>query len=187
MTAWITSDWHVGHSNLRKYCPATRGHFTTVEEMDAALIAEWKAKVLPGDSIIHLGDFSFHKTNRTIEILSQLPGGKYFIKGNHDSVLADALKKMGSPWPLEHYRELKHAGAHVVLFHFPIFSWHKQHHGSVHHHGHCHGSINHLNTDLRRVDVGWDAQGGKIITLDDAVAQAMAQPIRIVDHHEARE
>lgn len=103
----------------------------------------WNQQVNPGDFVYHLGDFSFLKKEATADILKRLNGQKFLIKGNHDSSeTLDYLleRKLIVGW--EHYKEIdlvdydgtKHK---TCMFHFPMVSWHKQHYGSFHLHGHC--------------------------------------------------
>jgi calcineurin-like phosphoesterase family protein len=77
---FLTSDSHFGHFNVIKYCNRP---FTTVEEMNEALIANWNAVVGQEDIVFHLGDFSFHE-RYVEEFLSRLNGYKFLILGNHD-------------------------------------------------------------------------------------------------------
>ena len=78
---FFTSDTHFGHSKVIEYCNRP---FATAEEMDDELIKRWNEVVSPGDTVYHLGDFSFCGMERSREILNQLKGTKILIKGNHD-------------------------------------------------------------------------------------------------------
>lgn len=81
MTIWFTSDLHLGHANIIKYC---RRPFASVDEMDYALVQNWRERVRDGDTIYVLGDVSFHRRERTKELLRGLPGNKILLPGNHD-------------------------------------------------------------------------------------------------------
>lgn len=81
MTIWFTSDLHFGHANIIKYC---RRPFGGVDEMDYALIQNWNERVTEDDYVYVLGDFSFHRRERTTQILRSLRGKKILLPGNHD-------------------------------------------------------------------------------------------------------
>ena len=61
--------------------------FSTVEEMDEALMDNWNSVVKPGDKVYHLGDVTFgSKENYIKNIHKKLNGKKRLIVGNHDDV-----------------------------------------------------------------------------------------------------
>lgn len=101
MKLFIISDTHFGHENIIRYCNRP---FSSVEEMDNAIIKNWNETVSNQDTIIHLGDFGLGKKERIAEIISKLNGKKILIMGNHDN------------WSEEFYRK---AGFHTVS-RFPI-------------------------------------------------------------------
>jgi calcineurin-like phosphoesterase family protein len=79
---YIWSDLHLGHSNIIKYGERP---FQNIEEMDDALINNWKKIIKPKDIIINLGDFAFKQTRIYLnKLVNELPGYKILILGNHD-------------------------------------------------------------------------------------------------------
>lgn len=78
---YFTSDQHFGHSNILKH---TGRPFSSIEEMDAALIRNWNAKVHRNDIVYILGDLFFRNSTPAEEYLHQLKGVKHLIIGNHD-------------------------------------------------------------------------------------------------------
>jgi len=161
MTIWFTSDTHFRHQNIIRYC--TRP-FGDIEFHDQELIKRWNNKVHPDDVVYHLGDFAFGSPEQWQRIIESLNGCINLVKGNHDH--SDKLKKLKElPGKnlnfLGHYHEIKVDDEEmdvtqvIVLFHYPIESWNKRHHGSWHLHGHCHGSL--TSPDYQaRLDVSVD-------------------------------
>lgn len=181
MTTWITSDLHFGHDNIRKFCPDTRGHFKDAHEMNRALIKEWQDKVQPHDTIIDLGDLFFCNQDEARSIMNQLPGHKIHVYGNHDKIIRNNvdLQKMFSGGCHEYY-EITHNKTHAVLFHYPIAEFNRMHHGAVHLHGHLHGKPSGMER-WRVREVSWDASGGRILTLDEAIKIALQGEVKT--HH----
>lgn len=125
---WFTSDEHYGHTNIIKYCNRP---FSSVEEMNAAIIDNLNSKVDKNDQVFHLGDFClklfFPYGNN---ILSQLNGSHSFIKGSHDKgIRADYIQ------------EIKIEDKTIVLCHYAMIVWPKSHYDSWHLYGHSHGKL----------------------------------------------
>lgn len=136
---FFTSDWHLYHNNILRYCPTSRP-FTSVEEMNEGIINAHNRIVSDNDHVYNLGDFSFGTESQTKEVLSRLKGNIHLILGNHDKLFGGSLL---TPFTeVTHYKELpsKLLGVHVILFHFEIVDWHRRDRGSVHLFGHAHGN-----------------------------------------------
>lgn len=151
---WFTSDLqlHFFHKNIVKF--TNRGKETTEEFHNEWLLDLWNSTVAKGDVVYHLGDFSFAKDySKTVEILNKLNGNIHLLKGNHD--YSDNFSKYSSNRVnthqyLEKQFKVGEDKQHVVMFHFPISSFHKQSHGAWHLHGHCVD----LNTEIL-TKTGW--------------------------------
>ena len=148
---FFTSDNHFGHRSILHL--GNGRPFETVEEMDSVMIERWNATVGPLDEIWFLGDFTFYNSTKTNEILEQLNGRKHAVWGNHDKEKG-IRKKTSFFESTQEYAEIEVADQHLVLFHFPIASWHHVGKGAYHLHGHCHSNLE--DTDMRRLDVGVD-------------------------------
>lgn len=74
---WLTTDTHFNHEMLseRGYRPS---------DFNERIISAWKRLVLPEDTIYHLGDVILKRQSELTGILSDLPGRKILIRGNHD-------------------------------------------------------------------------------------------------------
>ena len=146
MTIFFTADSHFGHYNILKYCNRP---FSSIREHDSTLIDNWNSKVKSKDIVYHLGDFSMKRFLRN-KILPKLNGKIHLIRGNHDRKLKSD-EKFAS---ISEYAEIKIDKKTVVLFHYPIESWNRRIHGTIHLHGHSHGNLQ--NRIPRRLDVGVD-------------------------------
>lgn len=77
---YFTSDNHYYHTRVIQYCNRP---FSTVEEMNEAMVLGWNYTVKPEDTVYHLGDFSM--AFRAVELFpKRLLGTKILIPGNHD-------------------------------------------------------------------------------------------------------
>ena len=130
---YFTSDTHFGHAKIMQYCNRP---FKTVGEMDETMIANWNARVQPGDTVYHLGDFGWGHTDSLLKIFKRLNGDKHFIEGNHDR---DSVRL---PWAsIKQMREVHVGDKCYQLCHFPMRSWNKSFHGARSLFGHCHGTL----------------------------------------------
>jgi calcineurin-like phosphoesterase family protein len=78
---FVWSDIHFSHGNIIKYCNRP---FPDRKLMDACLIGNYQNVVKHNDIVIFGGDIGFMKENDINHVLSQLPGYKIQIVGNHD-------------------------------------------------------------------------------------------------------
>ena len=177
---WFVSDTHFGHVSILYFHPLRREACgVTLEELQADknsaiakhdqwLINKWNSVVRKQDTVYFLGDFCLKNKEYTENILRQLKGKKFLIRGNHDKSLNG----------LENYfewvgdiKEAKFTNNQfkfidpnetfcVEMCHFPMLTWNRRPHGTCMVHGHSHGNANIINelTDELRVDVGLDNQ-----------------------------
>lgn len=177
---FFTSDTHFGHANVIKY---SNRPFNNKDEMDEAIIENWNNAVSDKDIIYHLGDFSFRDYNQTKNILRRLKGHKHFLFGNHDQVFKKNKDLFGFFESVSDYKEIKWNDRKIVLIHYPLLTWNKGHHGAFHLHGHCHGSVNHLNRGTTRVDVGVDNFNYTPVSVDTIEDLFKNVEYKPVDHH----
>lgn len=78
MSTYFTADPHLGHRAIAKY----RKFVSSTEENTELYINDWKRVIRKRDTIYMLGDVAFD--NESLDIISNLPGTKILIKGNHD-------------------------------------------------------------------------------------------------------
>lgn len=93
MTVFFVSDTHFNHRRIIDYCVRP---FGSVKEMNQGIIERWNSIVHDDDTVFHLGDVYFFTNEREniknvehdrkdfCQIMWQLRGHKFLIKGNHD-------------------------------------------------------------------------------------------------------
>lgn len=180
MNHWFTSDTHYWHKNIIKY---SNRPFSSVEEMNEAMIANYNAVVRPGDMVYHLGDFAFARDDQMDEILSRLPGQKYLIWGNHDKGLKSNrdLVKKHFIWARD-MQEIRIGDQKIVLCHYSMRVWNQSHYGSYQLYGHSHGSL-YDDPHMLSMDVGVDPNKFAPISYDQVVAHMKTKTWEPIDHH----
>lgn len=177
MSVFFTSDLHFGHKNVIRF---DNRPYTTVEEMDADLIARWNAKVGKGDTVYILGDFSWYGTDKTRDILNSLNGKKFLIRGNHDRT--HGLEKYFED--ICDYKELRlQDGNMITLCHYPIPFFNRHHYGAYMLYGHVHNSqewnmtesyrraLQELDIPCEMYNVGCMVRNYEPVTLAEILAQ----------------
>jgi calcineurin-like phosphoesterase family protein len=85
MTIWFSSDLHLWHSNIIKFCDRP---FADANEMTEALRTYHNERVKPEDHWYFLGDLTMERGNknaqRIIDEMKKWNGHKRIILGNHD-------------------------------------------------------------------------------------------------------
>jgi calcineurin-like phosphoesterase family protein len=139
---WFSADEHYGHHNIIKYCHRP---FSSVGEMNEALINNHNEYVRDCDIVIHAGDFTLNDKNYAASIIKRLKGKKHiFLRGSHD-------RWLGKTTPQIFVGKME--GVVVVICHYAMRTWPKQHYGSIQLHGHSHGKLTPLTNQW---DVGVD-------------------------------
>lgn len=163
---FVTSDLHFFHKNILKFQPNRAERYSSVEAMNETIVKDINTTVGKKGTLWHLGDLSFGRDEETLDVLASLDVAQVnLLLGNHDDYdrihrLVNRLHSSFRGWRLYgHYHELTMADKDrqtIVLAHFPQQVWHKNHYGSIHLHGHCHGSLSNKGFG-RRADAGWDS------------------------------
>lgn len=120
------SDLHFFHEALN-WQMDERG-FESLEAMHDYMILQWNAHVKKKDEVYILGDFSLGSGEETNEILRQLSGKLYLIKGNHDRYLKDKAFDLGRFEWVKPYAEIRDGGKKLILSHYPILCYNGQYH-----------------------------------------------------------
>ena len=117
---YFTSDLHLGHKNVIRLCSRP---FSSVEEMDAALIENWNRKVRQNDTVYILGDLMFRNEKPPEEYLRQLKGKKHLITGNHDRAWTKKCDLSRFFESVSNLNFISDGKRQLTLCHFPMMSW----------------------------------------------------------------
>jgi calcineurin-like phosphoesterase family protein len=134
---FVVSDTHFAHPNIVKFEDETgeliRGKFwSTAEEHDEAIIANWNETVEDSDHVYHLGDVAMNK--RGLECVKRLKGRKRLVHGNHDIFPTKLLMEAG----FEKIYGVRVFEKHnLMMTHIPIHPDSLKQ-GWVNYHGHLH-------------------------------------------------
>lgn len=178
MKTWITSDLHFSHKNILKYSPTYR-QFQDVDAMNEGIVAAWNISVKPEDMVYILGDVAFCNAEKATQFMKRMNGRKILIEGNHDVKLVKDAAFRSCFEEIHKYHEITYNKTLICLFHFRIFEWNQCHRGSIQLFGHSHG--NGGDTGNRSMDVGFDATGNVVSSLDSIVEKMKAKEIKT--HH----
>lgn len=163
---WFTSDTHFNHTNIIKYCSRP---FDNAFQMNEALVENWNAKVRPGDTVFHLGDFSMGAKNpkEIDELINNLNGVKYLIRGNHekDSQSKEYIRALWKDiYDIAEIfvpdEEITYKEQHIIMCHYPMIAWNASHRGSWQLFGHVHGGLSNkgvIKHQATQLDVGVDS------------------------------
>lgn len=105
---FVTSDHHFGHARISELAGRP---FTSVDEMNAAMIERWNALVQPDDVVLHLGDLALGPIEESIALTAQLNGRRLLVPGSHDRV----SQATQSNWAIERFRPMYEDAGWTVL------------------------------------------------------------------------
>lgn len=169
---WFTSDLHLGHRNVIKFCNRP---FENEKEMNEKLIENWNSVVDEKDIIFVLGDtFWFNDSHVIKKCFQRLKGIIYVIPGNHDNFesyhrLSDEPRVILCDDITEVFLEFADKELYpkkiyeLWLSHYPLMTWPHRENGSINLFGHIHSHPNRtegVDQDLplhkNQCDVGTD-------------------------------
>ena len=147
---WIWSDLHLSDRNA---LDAFVRPFRDVADMNRRLLAAWRQKVRPGDTIICLGDIAHTDIWRDRRLLLDLlacPGERVLIVGNHD-IAREALKEVG--FTTQHHVAFYDGDPPLALTHRPLAAVPV---GAIHVHGHHHTGMEPTDRHINVTVEQWD-------------------------------
>lgn len=82
---WIASDHHLGHINILKFEPDQRGHYASINHMNADIVARHNEQVTDDNAVvIFLGDLAMGDLETSLTYVASMRGKKGIVPGNHD-------------------------------------------------------------------------------------------------------
>jgi calcineurin-like phosphoesterase family protein len=159
LAQWFLSDTHFGHFNILDYDGRP---FSSVREMEDALVANIHSSIAADDQVYFLGDFSFNMKPAEVERIVERVTAKgrwYFVRGNHDHKrTVKVLKRYAEDEAVHDLLEVSPNGQLIVLCHYPLIQWNKSHYGAWHLHGHDHRTL-HYGDGTARYNVAVNLNG----------------------------
>lgn len=113
---FFTSDLHFCHDKHFIYNP--RG-FSSVEEMNESIVKNFNEVMDETDKLYILGDCFLNDNDKGLEYMRRLPGEKYIIYGNHDTVTRQQLMAETGFNCLGYAYLQKFGKYHLYLSHYP--------------------------------------------------------------------
>ncbi|MBR1496099.1 MAG: metallophosphoesterase [Oscillospiraceae bacterium] len=117
---YYTSDQHFGHDSIIKSCSRP---FSSTEEMDECLIANWNETVGRNDEVYILGDFMYRNRKPPEEYLRRLNGKKHLFLGNHDRHWFEKVRPARWFERVETMYFYEYGERKAALCHYPMMSW----------------------------------------------------------------
>lgn len=160
---YLTSDSHVQHFNIAKYCHRP---FGSRKEMDDALIANWNSVVPEDGIVVHCGDFMLPHKNGDKEykkIWDKLNFKTLVLcRGNHDRIDCGVYEYGDKTVIVKDIVIIEVESIKIMACHYPMLAYPADYQVFGHIHtlsdGTCYGIDGDVNARLRKTqyDVGAD-------------------------------
>lgn len=161
----------VSHNQAFVYEP--RG-FSSVDEMNEAIIERWNSIVKPDDIVFHLGDITLTDTTKGIECFKRLNGQISVVWGNHDSPARQELIERMPVITLGYAHQFKFGKISCYLSHYPTLTanWDDKHFNQhvINFHAHTHQRTNWLQVNNPFMyHIGMDSHNCTPIHIEEAI------------------
>lgn len=150
---FFTSDLHFCHKKIIDFCNRP---YSSVEEMNEALVKNWNNKVSPDDTVFCLGDFCWGGSSEWKKWRGRLNGHIILIRGNHDRKMSRPMESLFDE--VYNQLQLKIDGRSVYLNHYPFLTyggcWRKEEDAVWQLFGHVHsGVFSNKGKDMSRLSI----------------------------------
>lgn len=168
---WFSSDHHFNHINILNY--GRNKFFSSIDEMNRALIENHNSVVDEEDEVYFLGDVVMGKRADSLPLLSKMNGRKHLILGNHCYPHPSNKQKIIDKWTPEYAKyfesmqtelEIEITDTKVLLSHFPAtldhanevrYDKYRPTYDGIILHGHLH--VEGIFTEPNHIHVGIDS------------------------------
>jgi calcineurin-like phosphoesterase family protein len=127
---WIIADTHFFHKNIGRYC-------NRPEDWQAQIIQNWNRLVQPDDVVFHLGDLALARKVDAKELVGQLSGRIFMLRGNHDRFSRTFYQSLGIILMPDPFDMLYPSGQKLIFSHRPILPLELD---ALNLHGHIHNN-----------------------------------------------
>jgi len=111
--AWIIADTHFFHKNIGRYC-------NRPEDWQAQIIQNWNRLIQLDDVVFHLGDLALARKADVKELVGQLSGQIFMLRGNHDRFSRTFYQNLGITLLPDPYEMHHPVGQKLIFSHRPI-------------------------------------------------------------------
>ena len=183
---WFTSDWHLDHVNIMKYCNRP---FEKIEDMNQTIFSNFFDIIHRGDTVYFLGDLSFGQRHLSYFFLMLRDRGitVHFIIGNHDKDLIKFTKEKNFfatfSTTIQHLiflLNIEIENQSVTLCHYPMLTFNKSHYGAWQLYGHHHNNTYYKNIPPeimgKKMNIGVDVNNFKPVSWNQVKAYMIKQP-----------
>lgn len=172
MELYFTSDTHFSH--IPSFLWEPRG-FSSVEEMNEAIVERWNRVVKPEDRVIHLGDVILSDTEKGLAYFKRLNGEICLVFGNHDTLhRQEELAKLPNVIVLGYAHVFKYKKLSFYVSHYPslVANYDDKHFSQhvINLHGHTHQQANFLYPNNPFIyHVGVDSHNCTPVHIDEVI------------------
>ena len=164
---WLTSDLHLFHSNIIKYCNRP---YPNCFSMNKDIIDTINKNIHQYDLLINLGDIGFNSVKYITDELSKINCNQIFVSGNHDrKSLINALIEKYIVFEKQTILNVYFNDVHykVHLAHNPDDIQYNYEENNIFLYGHLHDKEVE-NKRFNQMNIGWD-QFGKPVELKEII------------------
>lgn len=146
----FTSDLHLNHSNIIKYCNRP---YDNIDEMNESIINNWNSVANENSTIVVLGDILFcnGSTRDSVSLLNELNGDIILVLGNHDYRNIKYLEKSNRFRIITNFLRAKIGDWKVLCNHYPLLCYERKD-TTLNLFGHVHSGPCSTSEDLPRLE-----------------------------------
>lgn len=171
---FVTSDWHFMHD--RAFIWGARG-FSSVEEMNNAIIERHNKVVSPEDDVYVLGDLMLGSDlEKGLNLINQLNGKLHIVRGNHCTDRRwEAYQELSNTIEADNALYLKYHKYHFYMSHYPSLTGNLETEAlkqmTLNLYGHTHQKTNFYMDIPYLYHCGMDSHNCQPVLLDDIIKE----------------